>query len=127
MNALAYPLRFIGFKDPRGQGAKWHKVKRQRSKIEGFNSKNQELENYEATNISDLKRADNLLDPKYKPLNPWPLGPLNPYLQLFWRRTVVYNSLDVLLTTKYTPIQERGARILLGRIGPLLTCDSVVI
>jgi len=45
-------------------------VKRQRSKIESLNAQNQKLENYEAGNISDLKRADNRLDPKYKHLNP---------------------------------------------------------
>jgi len=38
--------------------------------IESFNAKSQKLGNYEARNIIDLKKADNLLDPKYKHLNP---------------------------------------------------------
>jgi hypothetical protein len=45
-------------------------VKHQRSKIESFNAKGQKLGYYEATNISDLKRAYRFLDPKYKHLNP---------------------------------------------------------
>jgi len=38
--------------------------------IESFNAKSQKLEYYETRYISDQKKADSLLDPKYKHLDP---------------------------------------------------------
>ena len=38
--------------------------------IESFNAKSQKLGYYEVINISEIERADNRLDPKYRHLNP---------------------------------------------------------